>query len=264
MANFITYPHTNDLVEAFQANEIKFAFCNKTEKNNKIIFSAVHPFVKCREYFNELLMINHHKDFQYVPIHGFKYLHEDFPLDLDGTRIALKFPTIKQKDTFIKHISWLHKVEDVNGVDHTIIHENEKDPIILIVEGSKMWMQKCILLNIYTLLLKLCSIGITENTSLVKLFTQFQVQPSELTYINLITIPKFNSILENCTLIADLPTRYVDGSNAIRDTGEVHAFSGIITINTHTTKSVKSNLHDLVELFKSIFASKAKNSFVIA
>lgn len=272
MAKLIKYPHVNQLTEAFQANDMRFSFCNRKDTPEGVVFEAVHPFVKCREYFNELLMTNHHPEFQYKPVYGFNYKQKEFPLNLDGTRIAIKFPNIIAAKTFEKNLNWLHIVEDFNGVDRTVLHKVDKDKHIVIVEGSKMWVQKCVLTNIYTLLLKLCALDIMTHTTLDKLSKltgNLDATPSEVSYIQQVGIDGFNNLLENCTVIAELPTKYVDGSNELRSPGEVHAYSGIIHIKQiigvlNRDPNYMTKIRELIELFKSLFAAPVKTEFLKA
>ena len=251
------YPHTMALGEAFQANSMKFAFLNPTDNG----FQMVHAWVQCREYFNEMLMTNYHKDFQFQTTYGFDYRPKEFPLDLNSTRIAIKFMDSAQKQTFLDNIEWIHNIETVNNVELTAVHDVDKLEVVLIAD--KMWVQKCILVNIYTLLLKLAALDIKNLTQ--KQFKNLKVKdqtPSEVTYIQQISAPVFNSLVENCSTIAKIPTNYVDGSKTLRYASEVHANSGIIYLWRNLT-----NNNDMGQLFnqiKGLFNGKYKNDFIKA
>ena len=147
------------LTEVFQANDIKFAFLNLTEAGD---FQMVHSWVKCREYFNEMLMKNHHPEFKYQETYGFNYKHEEFPLDLSATRIAVKFITNKQKQIFMNNLSWIHAIEAQNNVDPCKVHDIDETVVVLI--ASKLWIQKCLLTNIFTLMVKLAALDISKHT----------------------------------------------------------------------------------------------------
>lgn len=249
----IPYPQTMPLGEAFQANDVKFAFLNPTEEGD---FQMIHSWVKCREYFNELLMTNYHPEFNYRPTYGFTYNQKEYPLDLSATRIALKFPTAQQKQTFLDNIQWIHTIEAANEVDKTItIDVNEQELIVL---ASKLWIQKCILTNIYTLLLKLATLDAKLGYNHLKNIKINEYTPSEIEYIKTLTHKTFNNILENCTYIAECPSKYVDGSDILRSPGEVHASTGLMHINYIISNKKSKQLPTLVEYIKTLFTTKPK------
>ena len=227
MAKLLPYPYEMPLGEAFQANDMKFAFLNLTEAGD---FQMVHSWVQCREYFNELLMKNHHPEFNYQATYGFNYNHKEFPLDLSATRIAVKFITKEQKKVFIDNLPWIHAIEAQNNVDPCEVHDIDTNVIVLI--ASKLWIQKCLLTNIFTLMMKLAALDISTHTknTLNTIIIKDSV-PSEIEYVKTVTVPVFNNILGNCSTIAEVPSKYVDGACKLRQSGIVHAYSGILYFN---------------------------------
>ena len=259
MAKLLPYPYEMVLGEVFQANDMKFAFLNPTETGD---FQMVHSWVKCREYFNELLMKNHHPEFQYTPTYGFNYKHEEFPLDLSATRIAVKFITNKQKQTFMDNLSWIHAIEAQNNVDPCEVHDMGENIAVLI--ASKLWIQKCLLTNIFTLMVKLAALNIsthtkkTLNTIIIKNWV-----PHEIEYVQTVTVPVFNSILGNCNTIAEVPSKYVDGACELRQTGIVHAYSGIMHFNRCVVNGTHDPmLADFINGIKSFFNPKPAVEFI--
>jgi len=254
----IPYPHTMALGEAFQANDMKFAFLNPAGDD----FQMIHSWVKCREYFNELLMKNHHPEFQYTTTYGFDYRHNEFPLDMSATRIAIKFMDIVQQKTFMKNLHWIHSIDDANNCDRTTVHVI--DTVTVIVVASKMWIQKCILTNIFTLALKLAALNIKKyDTKSLRNLKIKEVTPSEVTYVDTLTVPVFNSLLENCTVIAELPSKYVDGAETLRGSGQVHAYSGVMYLKRCMQIALKDNpLKELVKGLKTTFKGQYKTAFI--
>jgi len=254
----IPYPHSMGLGEAFQANSMKFAFLNPAGDD----FQMIHSWVQCREYFNELLMKNHHPEFQYNTTYGFDYRHTEFPLDMSATRIAIKFMNDAQQKTFMENLHWIHSIDEANNCDRTIVHVI--DNITVVVVASKMWIQKCLLTNIFTLALKLAALDISKHTtqSLLNLRIRDNT-PSEVTYVQTLTVPVFNSLLENCTVIAELPSKYVDGAETLRGSGQVHAYSGVMYLKQCMQKAITSNpLKELVKGLKTTFQGKYKTAFI--
>lgn len=254
----LPYPHTMPLGEAFQANDMKFAFVNPHMDD----FQMVHSWVKCREYFNELLMKNHHPEYEFVTTYGFDYKPDEFPLDLSATRIAVKFMSIEQKQVFMDNLQWIHSVESANDIDHTVVHDISAQEVLLI--ASKLWIQKCLLTNIYTLLVKLAALNITAytKTSLLNIKIK-ESTPSEIDYINRLTVPVFNSILENCTVIAEIPSKYVDGTDKFRLPYAVHGSSGLMTLLQFKEVTKGTNvLSALTNGLKKAFSGKYKTAFI--
>lgn len=256
----LPYKYTMSLGEAFQANDMKFSFVNPVEEN----FQMIHAWVQCREYFNELLMKNHHpENFQFVTTYGFDYKHEEFPLDMSATRLAVRFMNAEQKKTFMENLQWIHAVETANDVDLTTIHDIGYNDIVVVT--SKMWIQKCLLTNIYTLLLKLAALDVSKHNvkSLFEIKGKQNSIPSEISYVNTLTVPVFNSLLENCTLIAQLPSKYVDGSESLRGAGTVHANSGIMYLKQCMKAALATNpLKELVRGLKTVFQGNYKTAFI--
>lgn len=266
MAKLLAYPYSNALVENFQANDMKFAFVNRLDDNT---FQPIHAFVKCREYFNEILMANHHPDFEFIRTYGLDYKKDEFPLDLSATRIAIKFPSAEKKEMFMKNLNWLHTIEDANNTDHTQVFNIEGDGYAVIVEASKLWIQKCLLTNLYTLVLKLMSIDDMKTTNMSKLltYTEKGATPSEVNYLSSLSPNVVNNFLANCTVIADTPSKYVDGSDELRPCGVVHGNSGVMTFQQYYNinqkgRSFTNALETLYNTVKSFFEQPAKIAFV--
>lgn len=252
----IDNPKTNRLCESFQANDMKFAFATETKDGD---FQLIHTWVKCREYFNELLMKNYHpNEFSFSEVHGFVYDHTNFPMDMSRTVIAAKFPNKELMEQFITNLPVMHKIEELNDVvDRTVIHPVTTHDCTVLVIASKFWIQKALLLNIYTLMMKLMCFEITEK-SLNDLYQEYicnnKSAPSELEYTNQLGIKKINKLLGNLDIIATVPTKYVDGTDEIRPAYTVHAWSGIMSLfkyPDHAKKWFKTILEYLNKPMKS-------------
>ncbi len=256
----LPYKYTMALGEAFQANSMKFAFLNPVGDD----FQMIHAWVQCREYFNELLMKNHHPtEFQFVTTYGFDYKHNEFPLDMSATRIAVKFMDIAQKKTFMDNLQWIHAIETINDVDLTTVHDVGDNKIIVL--ASKLWVQKCLLTNIYTLLLKLAALDVSkyDTQSILDIVGKQNQKPSEISYIQTLTVPVFNSLLENCVMITQLPSKYVDGTDTLRPAYAVHASSGIMYLKQCIKLPITTNpLKELVRGLKKVFTGKYKTAFI--
>lgn len=236
MYTLIENPKTNYLIEAFQSNEIKFAFANYVEDPEKL--QLLMPWIKCREYFNELLMVNNHpEEFSFENVHGFEYDHKNFPLNKEEVLLAIKFPSVKTKDYFINNLNFIHTIEEFNKVDKPTTYEETSIKNVLVVKASKFWQSNCLLLNIYTLLIKLLTLNYPTK-SLNEISKAWDKQdpyrkPTELNYVYTVKAEKLDSLLQNLTIVADAPVKYVDGSDMIRDPYTVHGSSGLLATVTY-------------------------------
>lgn len=256
----IPYPHINQLCESMQVNEVKFAFTNKQENGD---YQLITNFVKCREYFNEFLMVNHHPDqFKFEEVHGFKYKHEEYPYQMQNPSIAIKLPRKDLYETFKTNLEWLNSIEDFNGMEKTYIVETSdarQRGATFVLEFSSMWINSCILFNIYTLLIKLCTLDIKNKTIKTLLETFNYIKPSELTYVECIKVNKLNSILNNLKSFMKFPDMFVDGFKAIRNAYAVHGQSGLLHLNNYPNEFKDS---PLIETFNSIVNKKPEVEFI--
>lgn len=225
----IPYPHVNQLFESMQVNEVRFAFTNKQDNGD---YQLITNFVKCREYFNEFLMKNHHpKEFDFKEVYGFVYKYEEYPYNMKNPSIAIKLPKKDMYPVFVKNLEFLNAIEDFNGMEKTFIVETSEATtrgVSFVLEFSPTWINSCILFNIYTLLIKLATLDIKHN-SIKNLTDVFKhSRPSEITYVESITTKVFNAILNNLKALMKLDNTFVDGFSQIRAPYDVHGNSGLI------------------------------------
>jgi len=259
MFKLLANPNTNKLTEIFQSNAVQFAFVNHTNSQEKL--QLLMPWIKCREYFNELLMVNHHpEDFNFKEVHGFQYDHAQFPLNKDKVFLAVRFPDVKTRNNFTNNLNFLHSVEKFNNLDQlTTIHKTDKSTV-LVLEASKFWQQRCILLNIYTLLIKLGSIGFPQTPISILNESEF-ANSTELNYTKILKLERLDSLLQNLTAVCEIPVKYVDGSEQLREPYTVHGHSGIISLLTTTKDKRIESFHkafnDLLQKSKAFFFKEA-------
>lgn len=226
----IANPKTNSLVEVMQGNDVKFAFAKQNADGD---FQLLHTWMKCREYFNELLMKNNHpSEFSFDNVHGFVYDYNQFPMELNQTVFAMKFPNTTTYNNVKNNISYLHKIEDYHNIDRTQVLEPTDKNCLLII-GSKFWQQKCLLLNVYTWLLKCISLGTSVDKPLEALCTELKDHYAlkEVSYYHSIGASKVERLLQSLPMIVEFPTKYVDGSETIRGPYGVHGNSGMLTFH---------------------------------
>lgn len=227
----IPYPHSNSLFEAIQVNGVEFAFTNKLDSGD---YQLITNFVKCREYFNEFLMKNHHPDeFSFTEVYGFTYKHEEYPYQMQNPSIAIKLPQKSMYKTFVENLDWLNTIEDINDISKTCIVECDDQPTKgcqFILEFDNKWASSCLLFNIFTLLIKVCTFEVKAKT-FAELLQPYDpdYRPSELAYINSVSVPTFNNLLNNLKELFQVKSKFVDGFDSVRGSYDVHQSSGILT-----------------------------------
>lgn len=257
MIKLLPCPYTNRLTEAFQSNEIKFAFVNNTEIENE--YQILMPFVKCREYFNELLMINAHpNEFKFDDVHGFKY-DVKYPINQNTVLLAIKFPRKEKAETFIKNLDYLNKIETQNNLDRVTTIEKTNITNTYLITASHFWLQKCILFNIYSMLLKLLALDYPSKSiiQIKQVYDQQQTTyPTEINYLTRITEHRFLNILDNLTPIAAFESKYIDGSNVLRTPYSVHGMSGLTSLLTYPP-SYNPEMKEIMSFFDDVYPRKA-------
>ena len=135
--------HKADLGEVFQKQQIKFCFVKKQKDGN---FSALMPWVLCRDFLGDHLHANLHAP-QENYIYGFKTEVTD---QLNLQYLAITFP----KDIVINsNLDLLHTIEIKNRMKKTKIIETD-DPSTIIIQFSKLWTNSIVTFSWYTFMLK--------------------------------------------------------------------------------------------------------------
>lgn len=248
----------NALTEVFQSNDIKFSFLVKKEED----YYQITTPAKCREYFNEFLMKNHHpKTFEFIPTHGFDYNWDKSPWDICTTYMSIKFPSAAKRKTFLANLPFLHQVEDFNQIERTVIEPCDQTNTLVILADS-FWNTKCILMNVFTWILKLCSLDIHSKT-FKELWSEHS-DKSEVSYLTTVTSLRFNNLLSHLEAIPHIPSKYVDGTDSIGNNYAVHNSRGILAIHNSIKKQVVDIFSpDFMDFFKAVWArEKAYKEFL--
>lgn len=240
----------NRLQEIFQVTDIKFSFIVQKKEDE---FDQITTPMKCREYFNEFLMKNHHpKEFYFKSTHGFEYNWAEHPWDTQTTYLSMNFPNEELMNKFLDNLPFLHKVEELNKIPLTTVKPTNKKNTIIVL-GDAFWNSKCILMNIYSWILKLCSIGANELSQ--KELRKAWGQAKEVEYLENLTNTSFNNLIAHLRDIYNVTTKYVDGTNKINpDNYVIHNSRGIMHILYWVQASEKHAdfVPDFIEMFKKI------------
>lgn len=223
-------PH---LCEIGQLLPIKFAFCNDIGND---VFEAQMPLVQCRDFLLDITYSNHHPDI--LPksqIYGLNYDVNTNPVSFDKTRFIVRFPQESVKETFIKSLYRLHAVEKHLKLCKTKVYNVDKSTIVLV--GSNFWNKLCLTVNLYTLLIKLISHELPQNTTIYNFVMEqakfYGVKPvsAECEYIGKRTSPKFlEHVLRNLRKIVTAHKNFfVDGCSERSTLDRIHNNTGIVS-----------------------------------
>jgi hypothetical protein len=225
------------LSEIGQLLNIRFAYAALEDG----VAVAQTTLCKCRDFLIDTVYANHHPDLlPSYSIYGFRYDVEKNPLDLGRTRFILEFPDVKYLENLKKNLHVLHQIEDANFLDRTQMFEADGHPNYLVIEGDKLWMQSCLAINIYTLLVKLCSYPL-DTDDLPKFFAEqknvegvFGEVPAEAQYVRRVGDKFFWFIMQNIATIVDLlEGGLVDGKEKFEGVSAIHNNSGIISAHRY-------------------------------
>lgn len=135
------------LGEIPQTSSMKFALYHKEDAFGK----QIHPFIKCKDYFHEVLYGAETNTFQ--KIWGFYWDPKQMKFDTDKLRMFIKIPKKEEADNFLKNFEKFNEWEAKVGMTPaTLFSTQDKDTFAL--EADARWQQRNFLMSMYTLLLR--------------------------------------------------------------------------------------------------------------
>ena len=124
------------LTENSQVTKIRFASIDINGEKIK----TRHPFVKCRDYFNEIIVGSHIR-YSYCIVYGFTLDTENFPINLNRTELLLE-ANDKSRKNLIDNWYLLNGFEEENGFRLSSITPIKKEgETYLLILGDKGWIE---------------------------------------------------------------------------------------------------------------------------
>lgn len=158
MKEFIAAP-AKRYGEIYQDSDLKFAFAVEDEKSIR----QVHDFVKCRDFFNEAVVASQIGCPSPV-IYGFEYPAEEYPVDLNVTRMILKGSNFS---TFIKNLQLLNDYESIHKDDDevalTSIQKIPNTEFYYLTSHSR-WVRSTVMISLFTHIVR-CLYQYTHSAS---------------------------------------------------------------------------------------------------
>ena len=148
---FLTRAPKESYSEAYQSNNIKFAFVSKEPGRQR--FKELHSAVKCRDFLGDVLFSEAEK--QDINIYDFKWGKNRSPIDRDSLRLSIHFPSKDSFANFQANINILTNVEKCGSTKPSTIKTVAGDPLCLVVESDKIWLSSVFLISLFTFILKI-------------------------------------------------------------------------------------------------------------
>jgi hypothetical protein len=142
-------PKEGQLAEAFQNKSMKFAFAYI--ENDTIV--QVMPLVKCRDFLKEQIIFTYYD--RHNSIYGFN-TKDNSKNTKDYTGFIVSIPRKDEYQRFVDNFYILEEYEKKLGFtqvsEYSVINDTT-----LFVKGDVLWQQSCLLVSLYSLLLRTLS-----------------------------------------------------------------------------------------------------------
>ena len=137
-------------------------------KEGNGVYSNTMPFVKCRDFFGDVLeavQTNSPKG-----IYGFMFDPTKQPFDTDKCRMLVQFVSEESKQAFIKNYDAFKKElkQLTNGIGYGTIRDLEADQPTLLIVANPIWQASVVGISWYTYVLKVLSYPNLDTTKSFK------------------------------------------------------------------------------------------------
>ena len=139
-------PASQDLAEIYQSMTVKQALL----RGSGGVYERITPYVLCRDFLVDVYSFsNAKKDFN---IYGMAFNGSKEQPEYHHLPILLRFPSKQTKEIFLNHIPLLYDLEDHNRWGWTDLYQ--VNDLEIVAEGSAEWLSSCLLVSLYTFLLR--------------------------------------------------------------------------------------------------------------
>lgn len=224
MKKFIEAP-SKSYCEIYQDSDLKFSFALEDDTTIR----QVHDFIKCRDFFNEAL-VSSQIGCVSPSIFGFQYPSEEYPVDLEVTRLILKggnFSTLK------KNLKLLNEYEegirqeepfeftnlfDIPGTNH------------LYLCSSSRWVRSTVMVSLYTHILRcLYQYDIEADNFLDFMEKVAEQEGNAAKYQKSINNIDLDKLIKYADTIFPDGTLPIPGMSAITSVSTIHNSGGIVS-----------------------------------
>jgi len=155
-------PHINlnqklDQVDQYISNKYSFV----TKLNSETV-SIAHPYVKCRDFLNDVLIFSNYIKKDIDRVYGFTFNIDSNFINWADPQLLIKYEKKEHLDLFIKNINYLHYFETFYELSYTKVEETNSKKTIL-VSFSPFWVSNTLSLSLYTFILRCLSYPLEDN-----------------------------------------------------------------------------------------------------
>ena len=149
-------PDSQDLAEIYQSMTVKQALLRGADG----VYERITPFVLCRDFLVDVYSFSlAKKDFG---IYGMSFAGSTEQPEHRSLPVLLCFPNTAAEKAFLAHMPLLHQLEAHNKWPRTTLYK--VSDLEIVAEGSVDWLGSCLLISLYTFLLRaLCYTFATES-----------------------------------------------------------------------------------------------------
>ena len=124
--------------------------------------SIAHPYVKCRDFLNDVLIFSTYIKKDIERIYGFSLEINKNLIDWGNPQLLIKYEKTEELDLFIKNLHYLHQFEDFYEISKTSVERTNYKKTILI-SFSSFWVSNTLSLSFYTYILRCLSYPLEGN-----------------------------------------------------------------------------------------------------
>lgn len=205
---------------------IKFAFLVGEDN----IWKNINDFSECRDFLGDVVYASH-TNTNILGLYGFFYDPKNTGhLDKTSTNLGMKFPTITERDIFLKNYeTWapiFNKDLELSLDGSVTIFEN--DPTIICVHLDPAWQQTCVSISLLSYILKSLCWYLSDDTNFYEALARIRLEDDkdtkEFAYIKT-RYPMFKVLMANINKIINSHSE-PSGYDKVVHIGNIHNRSG--------------------------------------
>ena len=136
ITKIIPNPNVDSSMKLDQIDQYISNFYSFVTKLTPETVSIAHPYVKCRDFLNDVLIFSTYIKKDIERIYGFSLKINKNPIDWGNTQLLIKYEKTEELDLFIKNLHYLHQFEDFYEISKTSVENTNFNNIILITFSS--------------------------------------------------------------------------------------------------------------------------------
>lgn len=162
ITKIIPNPNVDSSMKLDQIEQYISNFYSFVTKLTPETVSIAHPYVKCRDFLNDVLIFSTYIKKDIERIYGFSLEINKNPIDWGNPQFLIKYGKTEELDLFIKNLYYLHQLEDFYEISKTSVERTNFKKTILI-SFSSFWVSNTLSLSFYTYILRCLSYPLEGN-----------------------------------------------------------------------------------------------------